>query len=118
MLGCGEEVVAVHDGGDLLQDLGVDPADLDPAPARPVPECVYTGRLVARYPCVRCGDPATVAAIAETPLGRRWVDRCMPCLVATTPRGGPPGPLEDTMAVLREAAATVGVALTVVTDEA
>lgn len=108
----------MHDDADLLQDLGVDPADLAPAPDRPVPECVYTGRLDARHPCVRCGAPATVAGIAETSLGRHWVDRCMPCLVATTPRGGPPGPLEDTLAVLREAAATAGVALIIVTDKA
>ncbi|MFF0291013.1 hypothetical protein [Streptomyces sp. NPDC005262] len=41
----------------------------------------------------------------------------MPCLIATTPRGGPRAPIVDTLAVLREAAREAGVALTIVADE-
>ncbi|WP_328919841.1 hypothetical protein OH781_36780 [Streptomyces sp. NBC_01550] len=41
----------------------------------------------------------------------------MPCLIATTPRGGPHAPLADTLAVLREAAHKAGVDLTIVADE-
>lgn len=40
----------------------------------------------------------------------------MPCLLATTPRGGPRAPLADTLAVLREAAREAGVVLIFVTD--
>ncbi|MFE9949266.1 hypothetical protein ACFYRJ_17245 [Streptomyces sp. NPDC005531] len=41
----------------------------------------------------------------------------MPCLLATTPRGGPRAPLADTVAVLQEAAREAGAALTIRTDE-
>ncbi|MCX5317783.1 hypothetical protein [Streptomyces sp. NBC_00154] len=41
----------------------------------------------------------------------------MPCLIATTPRGGPRAPLADTLAVLRQAAHEAGVDLTIVADE-
>lgn len=40
----------------------------------------------------------------------------MPCLVATTPRGGLTGPLADTLDVLRDAAREAGVTLTIITD--
>ncbi|MFE5112018.1 hypothetical protein [Streptomyces sp. NPDC056663] len=49
--------------------------------------------------------------------GRRWLDRCMPCLTATAPRGGPRAALADTLAVLREVAREAGGDLTIVTDE-
>ncbi|MFD5064583.1 hypothetical protein [Streptomyces sp. NPDC058394] len=39
----------------------------------------------------------------------------MPCLIATTPRGGLRAP--DTLAVLREAAREAGVDMTIVADE-
>ncbi|MFF4346841.1 hypothetical protein [Streptomyces sp. NPDC001530] len=41
----------------------------------------------------------------------------MPCVLATTPCGGPPVPLADTVAVLRDAAHEAGVRLAVVTDD-
>ncbi|MFE7113531.1 hypothetical protein ACFU98_45865 [Streptomyces sp. NPDC057575] len=41
---------------------------------------------------------------------------CVPCLVATTPRGGPQASLTEPLAVLREAARAAGVALTTATD--
>ncbi|WP_433916940.1 hypothetical protein [Streptomyces sp. NBC_01744] len=41
----------------------------------------------------------------------------MPCLLATTPRGGPRAPLADTLAVLRQAAHEAGVDLTIVAAE-
>jgi hypothetical protein len=101
---------------DLLRSLGVDPAQLDPAP--PWTPRVGAERLDGRHPCARCGEPARATVGVDTPdHGRRWLDRCMPCLIATTPRGGPRGPLADTVAVLRDAAREAGVALSIVTDE-
>ncbi|MFB8036624.1 hypothetical protein ACFC5Z_27540 [Streptomyces sp. NPDC056004] len=46
--------------------------------------------------------------------GAGWT--AVPCLVATTPRGGPQAPLTEPLAVLREAARTTGVALTMAAD--
>lgn len=102
---------------DLLRSLAIDPLELDPAP--PWTPCGRAGieRLDGRRPCVRCGRPSSAAGVVETPEhGRRWVDRCIPCLVATTPRGGPQAPLTEPLAVLREAARTAGVALTTAAD--
>lgn len=102
---------------DLLRHLTIDPATLGPAPPWTPCGCAGIERLEGRYPCVRCGRPATVAGIVDAPgHGRRWVDRCTPCLIATTPHGGPAAPLADTLAVLREAAREAGVVLTIVTD--
>ncbi|MET8331744.1 hypothetical protein [Streptomyces sp. NPDC005181] len=81
---------------DLLRSLGVDPSQLDPAPP---------------------WAPRQSAGVDTPGHGRRWLDRCMPCLIATTPRGGPRAPLTDTLAVLREAAREAGVHLTIVADE-
>ncbi|MFE7793560.1 hypothetical protein [Streptomyces sp. NPDC057460] len=41
----------------------------------------------------------------------------MPCLIATTPRGGFRAPIADSLAVLREATREAGVDLTIVADE-
>lgn len=102
---------------DFLQSLGIDLARLDPAPTWTACGSAGIERLDARHPCVRCGQPSTVASVVDAPgFGRRWVDRCMPCLIATTPRGGSAAPLADTLAVLRGAAREAGVALTIVTD--
>lgn len=101
---------------DLLRSLGVDPGRLDPAPLWTACGSASIERLDARHPCVRCGQPSTVAGVVDAPgFGRRWVDRCMPCLIATTSRG-PVAPLADTLAVLRDAAREAGASLTIVTD--
>ncbi|MCX5317992.1 hypothetical protein [Streptomyces sp. NBC_00154] len=103
---------------DLLRVLGVDPSELAPAPPWMPRQLASVNRLDGSLPCVRCGEPARATGVVDAPgHGRRWLDRCMPCLLATTPRGGPPGPLEDTLAVLRQAAQQAGVDLTIVTDE-
>lgn len=102
---------------DLLRVLNVDPKALDPAPPPTPCGSASIARLDARHPCVRCGQPSTVAGVVDVPgLGRRWLDRCTPCLIATTPRGGPAAPLTDILAVLRDAAREVGVSLAIVTD--
>ncbi|TXS44940.1 hypothetical protein [Streptomyces sp. OR43] len=104
---------------DLLRSLGIDPTMLAPAaPASPRQEAAFA-RLRERVPCLLCGQPSSAVDVAEAPgHGRRWVDRCMPCMVATTPRGGPRGSLEDVLSVLRDAAHEAGVtAIRIVTDK-
>ncbi|SFT31796.1 hypothetical protein [Streptomyces sp. ok210] len=103
---------------DLLRSLDINPAQLDPAPPWEPRQSAGTERLDGEHPCVRCGKPARATGVVDVPgHGRRWLDRCMPCLIATTPRGGPRAPLVETVNVLREAAREAGVALTIVTDE-
>ncbi|MFE9855632.1 hypothetical protein [Streptomyces sp. NPDC005780] len=104
---------------DLLRSFGIDPAVLDPAPPWTPCGSAAIERLRGRFPCLGCDAPSTVAdTVTAAGLGRRWVDLCMPCLIAATPRSGAQAPLEDTLGVLRDAAREVGVALTVVTDGA
>jgi hypothetical protein len=101
---------------DLLRSLGVDPSQLAPAP--PWAPRAGAERLDGSHPCALCGKPATATVGVDAPgHGRRWLDRCMPCLIATTPRGGPRAPLADTLAVLRQAAHEAGVDLTIVAAE-
>ncbi|MFF3359533.1 hypothetical protein ACFYWN_44830 [Streptomyces sp. NPDC002917] len=106
------------DDADLLRSLDIDPAQLDPAPPRAPRQSAGLERLDGAHPCVRCGKPARATGVVDVPgHGRRWLDRCMLCLIATTPRGGPRAPLADTVAVLREAAREAGAALSIVADE-
>ncbi|WP_406434348.1 hypothetical protein [Streptomyces sp. NBC_01589] len=103
---------------DLLRSLGVDPSQLDPAPPWAPRQSAGAERLDGSHPCALCGKPARATVGVDTPgHGRRWLDRCMPCLLAITPRGGPRRPRADTLAVLREAACEAGVDLTIVADE-
>ncbi|WP_371798430.1 hypothetical protein OG963_04100 [Streptomyces sp. NBC_01707] len=102
----------------LLQSLGVDPFQLDPAPPGAPRQSAGAERLDGNHPCVGCGQPARATGVVTVPgSGRRWLDRCMPCLIATTPRGGPRAPLTDTLAVLQKAARKAGAAVTIRTDE-
>nr|WTB35097.1 hypothetical protein OG781_41640 [Streptomyces sp. NBC_00830] len=103
---------------DLLRSLGVDPSQLDPAPPWALRQSAATERLDGSHPCALCGKPARATVGVDTPgHGRRWLDRCMPCLIATTTSGGPRAPLVDTLAVLREVAREAGVDLTIVADQ-
>jgi hypothetical protein len=104
---------------DLLRSLALDPADLKPAPARAATAQEARERLGPDpVPCVACGTPVRSTRIIVTPEhGRRWLDLCRECMLATVDRGRPTMPLADTMAVLREAAREAGVALTVLVDE-
>jgi hypothetical protein len=103
---------------DLLRSLDIDPSQLDPAPPWAPRQSAGTERLDGKHPCVPCGQPARATGAVDVPgYGRRWLDRCMPCLVATTSRGGPRAPLVETVNVLREAGREAGVLLTIVTDE-
>ncbi|MFF1401030.1 hypothetical protein ACFVZD_45880 [Streptomyces sp. NPDC058287] len=105
---------------DLLRSLALDPADLKPAPARAASAQEACERLGPDpVPCVVCGTPARSTRVIVTPEdGRRWLDLCRGCMLATVDRGRPTMPLADTMAaVLREAAREAGVALTVLVGE-
>jgi hypothetical protein len=104
---------------DLLQSLGVTPDDLEPASPEAPLSSTGAQRAAAQHPCLRCGQPATFASVLEIPgAGRRWIDRCGPCFLATTPqRAGPPIPLEETLAVLRDAALEAGVQLHVMLED-
>lgn len=67
---------------------------------------------------MRRGQPARATGVVTVPgSGRRWLDRCMPYLIATTPRGGFRAPIAEGLAVLREATREAGVNLTIVADE-
>jgi hypothetical protein len=109
---------------DTLHLLGVDPSQLEPAPPWQ-PGSSWSPGIRERTgpsakPCVGCGAPAQSTQIIDVPgHGHRWLDRCMPCLLATVKHdAGPPAPLEETLAVLRDAAREAGVHLTVITDPA
>ncbi|MFF0400213.1 hypothetical protein ACFYSJ_31415 [Streptomyces sp. NPDC005248] len=101
----------------MLRSLGINPAQLDPAPPWAPRQSAGAKRLDGRLPCPLCGRPARATAVVDLlGHGRRWLDRCMPCLLAITSRGGPCAPLADTLTVLREAAREAGIALTLVAD--
>ncbi|MFG2564696.1 hypothetical protein ACGFR6_04565 [Streptomyces sp. NPDC048567] len=101
----------------VLRILGVAPCALDPAPPWTPCGTAHVARLAERHPCIRCGATATVAGVVEdSDFGRRWLDRCTACLVATTPRGpGPRPPVENLLApAVRAAPGEIGEAVTVV----
>ncbi|MGW6902309.1 hypothetical protein ACWGF2_37860 [Streptomyces sp. NPDC054919] len=103
---------------DLPRSLGIDPSQLDPAPPWAPRQSAGAERLDGSHSCVRCGDPARATGVVTVPgYSRRWLDRCMSCLIVTTPRGGSRAPLADTLAVLRQAGHEAGVDLTIVADE-
>ncbi|MGW6481294.1 hypothetical protein ACWGDS_25935 [Streptomyces sp. NPDC055059] len=105
---------------DLLRLLALDPADLKPAPDRPATQQDAAARLgptPGPVSCVACGTPARSTRIIDAPEhGRRWLDLCRDCMLATADRGRPAVPLADTVAVLRAAAEEAGVAVRVLVD--
>ncbi|WP_405635700.1 hypothetical protein OHB53_22875 [Streptomyces sp. NBC_00056] len=108
------------DPTDLLQRLALDPADLKPGPQRQANQEDAAARLgptPGPVPCVACGDPARSTRIITTPgHGRRWLDLCRDCMLATADRGRRAVPLADTLAVLRAAAEEAGVTVPVLVD--
>ncbi|MFE5111438.1 hypothetical protein [Streptomyces sp. NPDC056663] len=103
---------------DLLRSLGVGPSQLDPAPPWAPRQSAGAKRLDGNHPCVGCGQPARATGVVTVPgSGRRWLDRCMPCLIVTTPRGGPRALLTDTLAALPEAARQAHFTVTITIDE-
>ncbi|MFD7204378.1 hypothetical protein [Streptomyces sp. NPDC059893] len=103
---------------DLLLRLGLDPADLKPAPTRAATAQDAAERLGPEpLPCASCGTPARSTRIIDTPNhGRRWLDLCRDCMLAIADRRRPTMPLAATLAVLREAAEEAGVTVRVLVD--
>lgn len=104
------------DLAEAAEYLGVDPANLEPAPARPT-RWDYRARYgLDPKPCSACSLPARSSGVLHHPaLGPRWLDQCRTCFLATPPRSRVP--LEQMLADLREIAAEMGVPLTILVDE-
>lgn len=103
---------------DLLRSLALDPADLKPAPHRPANAQDAAERLGPEpLPCAACGTPARSTRIIDTAdHGRRWLDLCRDCMLATADRRRPTVPLAATLDVLRDAAKEAGVTVRVLVD--
>ncbi|MGV9351578.1 hypothetical protein ACWDSD_44185 [Streptomyces spiralis] len=98
---------------DVLHRLGVDPADLAPAPARHVHREAAARIGRTPNPCAGCGEPARTTGIIDVPgYGRRWLDRCRACFLATIDLepSRVPGTVDEIVADLRAAAAEAGAA--------
>lgn len=101
----------------LLAFLGVKPTALPPAPDKPSREEKLARLEPAPAGCVACDAPAWVTRTVATSEGRRWLDLCRPhCLAASAERCKqlPDAPVEDTLAVLREAAEGAGLRMRVI----
>ncbi|MER7201837.1 hypothetical protein CG723_41455 [Streptomyces sp. CB01635] len=96
---------------EMLQVLGLDPAQLSPAPsstARAANGFARIGRTP--QPCVSCGRPATTTSVADIPgFGPRWIDKCTPHMIAVTKRGSTAAPEVEAMAALRDVVRQAGV---------
>ncbi|WP_406337356.1 hypothetical protein [Streptomyces sp. NBC_00649] len=103
---------------DLLRSLALDPADLKPTPHRQATAQDAAERLGPDpLPCAACGTPARSTRIIDTPShGRRWLELCRDCMLATADRRRPTEPLAATLEVLRDAAEQVGVTVRVLVD--
>lgn len=106
------------DDAQLLAFLGVDPADLKPAPPpRPRPPELWDRIGLNPVQCAACNSPAWTTRIITAPgLGFRWLDQCRDhamAVIAARPKL-PPVPVEDTLSVLREAAEETGLRMRVI----
>jgi len=101
---------------DLLRSLAVDPANLDPAPAR-----LRSAAARERFgrPCSVCGAPAQATTTVALSGGCCWLDTCRDHMLAVA-RLRPsrmPSTVEGIAADLREAAREAGVGLTILADD-
>lgn len=104
---------------DLLHLLGVTVDDLEQAPPDAPLGSSGKWRLAEDHDCLHCGRPAAAAGVVDVPgRGRFWVDRCTPCMVATTSSSDrQPAPLEEVLAVLRGAAIEARVPLHIMLED-
>lgn len=103
------------DLAEACRHLGIDPARLEPAPAQPTLADYRARYGVDPQPCSACGQPARSSSILDDPQhGRRWVDRCRTCSLATPPALRVP--LSEALADLKAIARDTGARLTVITD--
>lgn len=65
-----------------LTSIRAHPEQLDPAPETDQGAAIEHRRLHETHQCGHCGKPATVAFIAGTEAGMRWLDLCAPHGVA------------------------------------
>lgn len=96
---------------EMLQVLGLDPAQLPPAPSSTATAEEAFARIGRTpQPCVSCGRPATATSVADVPgFGPRWIDKCTPHMIAVTKTGSAAAPESETLASLRSAVRQVGV---------
>jgi hypothetical protein len=96
---------------EMLQVLGVDPAQLPPAPSSPARAEEAFARIGrAPQPCVSCGRPATATSVADIPgFGPRWIDKCTPHMMAVTKKDSAAAPESEALAALRDAVRQAGV---------
>lgn len=74
-------MTAATDAMGLLHLLGAEPTLMPPAPATATGSDIEHRRHDEVHACLRCGERAEAALIADTKLGKRWLDLCMGCLV-------------------------------------
>ncbi|RFC75513.1 hypothetical protein [Streptomyces sp. AcE210] len=96
---------------DLLRSLALDPANLKPAPHRHATAQDAAERLGPEpLRCAACGASARSTRIIDTAHhGRRWLDLCRDCMLATVDRRRPAVPLPATLAALRDAVRQAGI---------
>lgn len=103
----------------LLAFLGVEPADLPPAPDAPT-RCEHLARITPAadpQPCAVCGAPAWLTRTVATDQGRRWLDLCRPHRLAVSEerrKHQPPVPWSETLSVLQQAAEEAGLRMRVI----
>lgn len=95
---------------EMLQVLGLNPAQLPPAPsstARAEEAFARIGRTP--QPCVSCGQPATATRIVDIPgAGPCWIDTCTPHMIAITKASETSAPKSEALGVVRDAVRQVG----------
>lgn len=63
----------------MLHLLAAEPTLLPEAPADTTPQQIDHRRLNEWNSCLRCGEPAQCAYVADTRIGPRWLDLCPAC---------------------------------------
>lgn len=96
---------------EMLQVLGLDPAQLPPAPSSTATAADAFARIGRTpQPCVSCGRPATATSVADIPgFGPRWVDKCTPHMMTVTKKDSAAAPESVALAALRDAVRQAGV---------
>lgn len=63
----------------MLHLLKAEPTLLPEAPAGYTTQDMDRRRHDEIHPCLRCGQRAALAYVADTEIGPRWLDLCPPC---------------------------------------
>ncbi|MFG2525922.1 hypothetical protein [Streptomyces sp. NPDC048527] len=98
------------DVSNTLRILNVNPHQLPPAPATTSGAEAFARIGRTPQPCVACGRPATATRIVDVPgTGPRWIDTCMPHMIATTKTVATRTPESRALASLRDAVRQAGI---------